>query len=194
MRWLDGSMAGLLAQIISPAYYRSLRTEQQLGYIVYASLATLLESPGISFVVQSPVADPQKLQTLTGIFIGGFLGTLTDMTDIEFETQKRGFVAELAEIDKSLNERTSRYWREIDRQQLAFDSQQQLLTAIQEVSLDDLVHFAHQLLQGDERRSVTVYAVGKKHADTFNGTQFEKQFITLGSIDALRQTGEFFPR
>ena len=46
----------LLAQLTSAPFYTDLRTERQLGYVVFATPFPLLEVPGIAFVAQSPRA------------------------------------------------------------------------------------------------------------------------------------------
>ncbi|WP_315982825.1 hypothetical protein [Aliamphritea spongicola] len=37
-------------------FYTSLRTEQQLGYVVFATPLQMQDVPGLAFVVQSPTA------------------------------------------------------------------------------------------------------------------------------------------
>ena len=120
---------GLLSQILAPEYYREMRTERQLGYIVHVSLATLLETPGVSFIVQSPVAAPEQLRALTESFVSGFSAKLGAMSSEEFEAQKAGFISQLTQTDKTLYERSERWWREISREALAFDTQERLVAA-----------------------------------------------------------------
>ncbi len=45
----------------STSAYQKLRTEQQLGYIVFAFLRRLNGAQGLSVVVQSPSASPPQL-------------------------------------------------------------------------------------------------------------------------------------
>merc|ERR1711879_187862 len=51
----------LLGQILSAPYYQYMRTEQQLGYIVFASVYPQRTVPGLVFIVQSPGTPPQQL-------------------------------------------------------------------------------------------------------------------------------------
>jgi secreted Zn-dependent insulinase-like peptidase len=52
----------LLAHIIASPFFQELRTERQLGYVVFSSKLSLLEVPGIVFSVQSPTANPVSLE------------------------------------------------------------------------------------------------------------------------------------
>ena len=58
----------MLRSILSDAFYESLRTKEQLGYIVQMTSQTLLDSVGLMFTVQSKV-DPCKLHERVHKFI-----------------------------------------------------------------------------------------------------------------------------
>ena len=49
----------LFSQILSQPFYTQLRTEQQLGYIVFASHFPFMDVPGTAFVIQSPNTEPR---------------------------------------------------------------------------------------------------------------------------------------
>ncbi|WP_197469774.1 insulinase family protein, partial [Oleiphilus sp. HI0117] len=51
----------LLTQILSSDYYNQVRTQKQMGYIVFATNFELLEVPAIAFIVQSPSNTGQEL-------------------------------------------------------------------------------------------------------------------------------------
>lgn len=51
----------VLSHMASTSAYQRLRTEQQLGYIVFAFLRRLNGGQGLSVVVQSPSASPPQL-------------------------------------------------------------------------------------------------------------------------------------
>ena len=55
----------LLSKSLEAGYFNSLRTEQQLGYVVFANYYPLLTVPGITFVVQSPVANVAHIHEAT---------------------------------------------------------------------------------------------------------------------------------
>ena len=49
------------AQIIKSGFFQQLRTDQQLGYVVSAFDWPQLEVPGLVLLIQSPVADANKV-------------------------------------------------------------------------------------------------------------------------------------
>ena len=53
--------AMLLKDIISRWYFDDLRTNKQLGYVVYATQAKIGKTSGIRFMVQSPNTSPKGI-------------------------------------------------------------------------------------------------------------------------------------
>ncbi len=128
----------LLNQILSTPFYYQLRTRQQLGYIVFSSPMTLLEVPALAFTVQSPNSSPEKLITAIEDFMTNASSTLETLDEAALQTHKQALIGRIMERDSRLNQRSNRYWREIDRQNVDFDSREQLVAAIKAVDLSSL--------------------------------------------------------
>lgn len=155
----------LMSQVLSSPFYTQLRTERQLGYIVYASYESLLEIPGISFVIQSPGTGPAELERQTLAFLNDYAQHLDSMDGDAFEAQKMGVVSTLLEEDKTLWERSSRYWYEIDRRQFSFDTTARLASAVEKIEKDDFRRFFTDTLLSDNRKTITVRSIGRAQTD-----------------------------
>ncbi|WP_373001831.1 insulinase family protein [Marinobacter sp.] len=129
----------LLAQIISSPFYEDIRTNRQLGYIVYATPFEMLETPALGFVVQSPSASPAEIDQAILEFSSGFEETLSGLTEERLNREKQAVISKLLERDRQLGEISSRYWREIDRNVDSFDSREQLAEAVKGVSRQELL-------------------------------------------------------
>ncbi|KPP97159.1 insulinase family protein [Marinobacter sp. HL-58] len=129
----------LLGQIISSPFYEELRTNRQLGYIVYATPFELLETPALGFVVQSPEASSDDIDKAVTEFSATFRDTLSDMSSKDLEREKQAVISKLMEKDRRLGEISERFWREIDRGQTGFDSREKLAEAIRQVSRESLL-------------------------------------------------------
>jgi secreted Zn-dependent insulinase-like peptidase len=136
----------LLNEILSTPFYTQLRTEQQLGYIVFSNYLPIADRPGIALVVQSPTANIEALQTAYKQFIAQWRQQLPIRLDAEIEDFKASVRARIASPSKRLSEETARLWREIDRDNGQFDSKEQLLKAIEQVGSEDLIRRIDQLL------------------------------------------------
>ena len=129
----------LLAQIISSPFYEAIRTNRQLGYIVYATAFEMLETPALGFVVQSPTASPEDIDQAVKAFAADFEQTLMAMTPPALEREKQAVISNLLEQDRQLGEISSRYWQEIDRGETDFNSRQKLAEAIRHVGHQELL-------------------------------------------------------
>ncbi|TBW56631.1 peptidase M16 [Marinobacter halodurans] len=137
----------VLAQIIGAPFYESLRTQQQLGYIVSASSFEMLEVPALGFMIQSPKASAAAIDQAVSDFLKGFDKNLADMSKVDLEREKQAVLSQLLAQDRRLSEVSERYWQEIDRGEFDFDSRQQLARAIRNVTLDDVLTTYRQTIE-----------------------------------------------
>ncbi|MBZ2168240.1 insulinase family protein [Marinobacter sp. F4216] len=153
----------LLAQIISSPFYETIRTQQQLGYIVYATPFEMLETPALGFVVQSPTASNQQIDEAIREFSAAFEDRLNSLDDASLTREKQAVISKLLERDRQLGDISSRYWQEIDRSNDQFDSREQLADAVRKVSREELLEtYRHAVLERDHSLRVVT---GKEQAN-----------------------------
>lgn len=113
--------AALLTQILSEPAFNILRTKEQLGYIVGASLwsAPGDNDAGLRIVVQSE-RDPVYLEERVEAFLDHMKGIIELMTDEEFIEQKNGLERKWREVPKNLFEEVNRFWAHVDSGYLDF--------------------------------------------------------------------------
>lgn len=146
----------LLGQIISSPFYEDIRTQRQLGYIVYATPFEMLETPALGFIVQSPEATASDIDTAVREFAAGFEQQLVDMSPEDLQREKRAVISKLMEQERQLGEISERYWREIDRNAQDFNSREQLARAIQAIDKERLIDtFRRCLLERQHALRVT---------------------------------------
>ncbi|MBY4677967.1 insulinase family protein [Marinobacterium arenosum] len=177
----------LLSELMASPFYTRLRTEQQLGYVVFQTPIQLRKAPGLAFVVQSPVADPLQLETHIDQFMGEMRDSLLTMNEAELERYKRSLISRIMKPENSLAERSDRYWREIDRQADDFNSREQLVQAVNDLKIEDLVN----CYQGMSERRLTVRSFGQKHLQKVASREVAKKCDT--EIDALKARQSFMP-
>ncbi len=163
--------AALLSQIVSPAFFEELRTERQLGYIVFASQMTMFEVPGLALVVQSPIAGPDMLSEHMDAFVRSFHSNLKNLSADEFGRHKTALVNNILEEETQLQERTNRYWSELDREYYRFDLRERIASAVEGVTLDELERFFREIILSDARKQISVHVAGTRHAGAQPATQ-----------------------
>lgn len=137
-RFAERARYRLLAQIIGTPFYESIRTQQQLGYIVSGSSFEMLEVPALGFMVQSPSADMPTINSAVDRFLTDFEPQLAGLSEKDLKREKQAVISQLLEKDRQLGEISERYWREIDRGATDFDSRELLADAVRDTKLDDL--------------------------------------------------------
>lgn len=177
----------LLSEIMAAPFYSRLRTEQQLGYVVFETALPLNKAPGLAFVVQSPNTDPIALEQHIDEFIGGMQSTLSQMTEEKLEQYKRSVLSRINRKENKLSDLSNRFWKEIDRNELSFDSRKQLSDAVASLSLADLLKCYEQLPQ----RRLTVRSFGEKHRQMASSEELAQRSEL--EIAQLKQQNKFVP-
>lgn len=177
----------LLSEIMAAPFYSRLRTEQQLGYVVFETALPLNKAPGLAFVVQSPNTDPIALEQHIDGFIGQMQTTLSEMTEEKLEQYKRSVLSRINRKENKLSDLSNRYWKEIDRDEYSFDSRKQLSDAVASLTLSDLLKCYEELPQ----RRLTVRSFGDKHRQMASNEELE--LICELEIAQLKQQSKFVP-
>jgi len=152
----------LFNQILSTPFYHELRTRQQLGYIVFSSPMTLLEAPALAFTVQSPNTTSENIIRAIEDFISVSSTTLATLDEATLSTHKRALISRIMEKDVRLSQRSNRYWHEIDRQNVEFDSREQLVAAISAIDLGKLQQSYQQDFIAQPRQLVVLATANKE--------------------------------
>lgn len=157
----DRARSAFLSHLIAPGYFSTLRTDQQLGYVVAATHTVYFDHGGISFIIQSPVAHPDVLRQRTMSYMEGQVARLQDMSDEEFGTNKGGLITLLIQRDRNLGQRAQRYWNELDRGITTFDANRQLAEEVSALSKQDILEFLNQVLARLESDYLMILSEGK---------------------------------
>jgi secreted Zn-dependent insulinase-like peptidase len=153
--------SALLVHLIRPAYFTSLRTEQQLGYVVSAMNPVLRERGAVGFVIQSPVAPVHELKKRTLTFLQQQVKKLEEMESQEFQENKMGLISVLLEKDKNLSARAQRYWSNLDRGIVSFDAAKQLAEQVDGLDQRDMIEFVKVTLSKLTDNYFMVFSQGK---------------------------------
>jgi secreted Zn-dependent insulinase-like peptidase len=179
---------------MSSPFYNDLRTEKQLGYIVYATSMPILRVPGIAFVVQSPNTPPMALEEKIDRFIATFADAVKDMSEQDLMKHKQGLVSRILEKDRNLQARSNRYWNDIDEKQYKFDGRERLANAVRDVDKKALKRYYDELLLSKQRRRLVVLSSGTNHEGSPSASVDRGGVIHIRDTTAFKQQQSSFPR
>jgi insulysin len=167
----------LLNQAISTDFYGSIRTDKQLGYIVFATNFNILDIPSIAFIIQSPVAKNDILLNENLLFLNTQLENVAKLSDENVNRYKSAVISKLLKQDNTLYSRSNRYWQDIDRENYAFNTNEKIAKAVSDIKLDDLTKELKDLIK-EKGRGLLVYTYQEKddssHEDL--GLKFIKKY------------------
>lgn len=170
----------VLAELLSAPFYNELRTEKQLGYIVFATPIQMNKTPGMAFIVQSPNTSATELENNIDLFLTEWQSKLPTLTETELDRFKSSVLSRILKKDNKLSSRTKRYWRELDWGERSFDTRAQLAEAVKNVALTDLETTFHNL----QKRRLTVKSFGNKLGGVVNTEKSAQATLVLKEVSA----------
>ena len=171
--------SALAASMLRQAYFSSLRTEQQLGYVVSVNNQVLRDRSGLAFVVQSPVASAAQLERATQEFLNQHIDTVTAMPEEAFASYQQGLIGRLVERDKNIRQRGQRLWSNLDLGVTTFDMREQIARAVGDLTKADMVaHLTREAARFNNDR-LLVYSNGQFEEAPIGGAE-------LGSVQDFK--------
>ncbi|MDF7667590.1 pitrilysin [Orbaceae bacterium ESL0727] len=155
-----------LYKIISPWFYDQLRSNEQLGYAVFAMPVYVGESSGIGFLIQSNQYDPQSLKDRYQQFYPVMGDKLARLSDTDIEQYKKGVIDELNMPPQTLDEEFERYMADFRLSRFSFDSRSKRIAQAKQVTKQDLVKFYQQSVLENKGLMLVSQVLGKATGST----------------------------
>lgn len=153
------ALAGLTGQAIGADYFEQLRTEQQLGYVVSAFPWPVLDVPAVGMLVQSPGASAPEVAAASDAFLAEQVGE-NGITEAQFARHRAALINEILLPHKNLFEEADYFWREINRDSLAFDTRDRLAAAVDALQYGEWVAWYRKFVI-ESPASLTTVATGR---------------------------------
>ena len=144
-------------------FYTEMRTRQQLGYIVWSFTFPQEDELFGGFIIQSADYPADELQQRIQAFLTTLPDLLSELTEDDFNTIVAGARAQVEEKDKSIAERTSRYFVRAFEQDEDWDRQAATLVALDELTPEKIATTLETMLSPETRRVRTVLAFARNH-------------------------------
>ncbi|MCF2950351.1 insulinase family protein [Paraglaciecola aquimarina] len=142
---LNTALTIIAEQIVAGPFFHTLRTEQQLGYLVGSGYIPYNQHPGLAFYIQSPHASVEQLIQAIHQFMQNFSNNLLEYSSI-WQSIKKGVIKQLSEKDTNLSMKAQRLWMAISNNDFDFSNSQKMFQTIEKLELSDLVSFFEKLI------------------------------------------------
>lgn len=157
--------ATVLKDHFSNVAFDRLRTEEQLAYAVGGTATRLDDYTGFAMYIQTPVKDAAAMQARFDAFRDEYAAVLAELTEEEFAQLKASTLVTLKEPPKNMSEEAQPLISDWYREEFDFDSKQQLIDAVEQVSLADVKAFYQDTMMNPDAARINVQMRGTKFAE-----------------------------
>ncbi|KAK2166408.1 hypothetical protein LSH36_39g02052 [Paralvinella palmiformis] len=150
----------LFCQIIGEPCFDILRTQEQLGYIVFSGVRRSNNIQGLRVIVQSD-RSPEYVEQRIEAFLHKMESYIQDLSEEQFQKHVEALADRRLEKPKKMSSQSSRYWSEIISQQYNFDRDSIEVAYLKTLKKEDILNFYKNLLAHDapKRHKLSVHIV-----------------------------------
>ncbi|USW51351.1 Putative peptidase M16, metalloenzyme, LuxS/M16 peptidase, peptidase M16, middle/third [Septoria linicola] len=183
----------LLDQILREPVFDTLRTQEQLGYIVSGGMMIIGNMAAFRILIQSE-KDCGYLLERSDRFLTEFETTLVNMSDTDFEEHRVGIINKRLEKLKNLNQESGRLWHHVLSEVFDFELVYRDVEVLETLSKDDVLEFYKTKFSpsSDVRSTFAVQLVAQSSAEDIAAktTDMEKcEKLADGLIALFAQMG-----
>jgi len=152
----------LFCQIIYEPCFNTLRTQEQLGYIVFSGVRRCNSAQGFRVVIQSD-KEPSLLDSRVENFVQGIEEYIKAMSDEEFKNHVESLAVKKLEKPKKLSSEFARHIKEIVTRQYNFDRANIEVAFLMTVTKEDVLAFYRNLIavKAPRRHKLAVHILSK---------------------------------
>lgn len=157
----------ILAQAMESAFYATLRTKQQTGYLVYSRAEEVDKHLFLSFAVQSATHDPRDLLARFELFIEGFLQEVEshEVTREHFESIRQSLVNTLENTPQNLAETGYLLKNLALEDEGDFDWMSKRIQGLKDLTYEEFLEMTKKFLGKDNKRRLAILVRGTADKD-----------------------------
>lgn len=182
----SSAQSAVLGQIIQPWFYNQLRTEEQLGYAVFAFSMNVGRQWGLGFLLQSSDKQPAYLWQRYQAFFPQAEAKLRAMKPEEFAQIQQAVIARVMQPPQTLGEEASQLSKDFDRGNMKFDSRDKIVAEIKQLTPQKVADFFHQAVVKPQGMAILSQVSGSQNGKT--DYVKSKEWTVWKSVSALQQT------
>ena len=182
----SSAASAMLAQIVQPWFYTQLRTEEQLGYAVFAFSMNVGRQWGMGFLLQSNEKQPSFLWERFKAFFPTAEQKLRAMKPEEFAQIQQAVIADMLQAPQTLSDEASQLSKDFDRGNLKFDSRDKVVAEIKQLTPQKVADFFHQAVIKPQGITILSQVSGSQNGKTEYVNP--KGWKVWKSVSALQQS------
>lgn len=179
---------GLFAQMIHEPCFDTLRTKEQLGYVVFSSCLNNHGAVNIRILVQSEHTSPY-LEWRIDTFLQKFGEKLSKMSEQDFEKHKDAFCKSLLQKYKNMREESSRYTAAIYQGDYNYMHRQQKAELVSKLTRAEMIDFYEMSIVGPDTSKLVLHLKSHITSSDHDESELDKGIYPSGKL--ITDVGEF---
>ncbi len=151
--------------IFGNAFFTQLRTNEQLGYVVFSSQYPVDDVPGFIMLVQSSNTDLSGIKTRMDKFRKDYQKQLDVLTEQEVTAARDAIIANILQKPVDFYQEANWYRDEFISGKYTFDKRDRMVAALKKVTKTDLIKIYQSLLLKDQSAYAEVQMRGTNFKD-----------------------------
>ena len=154
----------MLASIVESDFYTQMRTNQQLGYIVWSFQQRMEDRIFFRLLIQSSTHGPFEMSKRVNAWLKSTDNLFAKLNDQEFERHRKALIVDLEKEGDSIGAVLSDLYTFAVDEKGDFNYKKNLIQAVKEVKKDDVISRARKIFLDPEtpRLEVLMRANGSK--------------------------------
>ncbi len=157
--------AQMIAAILEADFYTQMRTNQQLGYIVWSFQQTIEDRMFLRFVIQSANHSPFELKRRVDSWFSSVKDLLNKVSDEEFERHRASRIVSLEKKGESIAEVLGDLYYLATEEEGDFRYKEKLITAVKNLKKEDVMNTAREWVLSDKTPRLVVLMQSKENGE-----------------------------
>ncbi len=175
--------ATIISQALQQPFYTEMRTNQQLGYIVWSYVRNMDRDYYLNFLIQSGVYPADELDARASAFLETAPKILEEMDQETFQQLIDSAIEGLEKKPMSISERAGKLKTLIFEYEADFARDEKTITALRSLKKESLIVDLEKILSKDSRKMVNVLSFAENHE---NKTGVKNSFGDLSDWKSSR--------
>lgn len=175
--------ATIISKALEQPFYTEMRTNQQLGYIVWSYSSNYDESYYLNFLIQSGVYPADELNRRVDGFISSASNIIKDMDQETFEQLVDSAIEQLEKKPMSISERASKLKNFIFEHRNDFERDLKTIEALRKLEKDSVEGQLSKTISPNTRKMVNILTFANNHE---NKSNVKNSFLNLNNWKSER--------
>eukprot|EP00659_Diplonema_papillatum_P007246 gene7246-11163_t len=161
------ALVDVFTRVTSSLFFSTLRTKEQLGYVVHSSARAFELVESCRFIVESATCSPWYVYGRMHHFLAALGPWLRSLPDETFQSVVASEIDIRKEKPPSAVKQLDAWWTAITQNHFQFDFKQRVTEALKVLTMDDLISFFDTYISpsSSKRRCLTTFAYSQKDCE-----------------------------